>query len=147
MFGMLLMYFFVALSFHCPNLNLLRFFFFLEFSIKKSSEKKPRGKSISNKGRREFLWKFKRNISFYFDSAILLSVKQIIIQKLGVKNTNEKKKTRKTLKVWGKWKEKFPFKNFNLSAQVFFCFLCRHYIESQFQKVEKFKNGEFEIHL
>lgn len=33
------------------------------------------------------LWKFKRNISFYFDSTILLSVKQIILQKLGVKNS------------------------------------------------------------
>ena len=40
--------FFVALSFHCPNLNLLRFFF-PEFSIKKSCRKKKKKASRMRK--------------------------------------------------------------------------------------------------
>lgn len=84
-FGMLLMDFFQN---SLQILNLLRFFY-----IPNSTEKVFPEKSwerCEKEKRGKFLWKFKRNISFCFDSAILLSVKQIIIQKLGVKRKNEK---------------------------------------------------------
>ena len=45
--------------------------------IKKIAEAK------SERERKKIVWKFKRNISFCFDSAILLSFKQIIIQTQG----------------------------------------------------------------
>jgi hypothetical protein len=95
------------------NLNLLRFFlieflrafFFLHFALSETQKGLPRG-GTAKEGRsgREFLWKFERNISFCFDSAILLSVKQIIIQKKksGVKRRKKASEMKNPLEVFGK---------------------------------------------
>ncbi len=37
------------------------------------------------------VWKFKRNISFWFDIAILLSLKQIIIHRVDEKKISQKR--------------------------------------------------------
>lgn len=138
---------------------MLRFFFFLflasitrRIKIKIYLYKKEKQQQQRSK---EIVWKFKRNISFCFDSAILLSFKQIIIQTQGRRKiimkaeNNTQKKTlskqhkhctegnnEKTLKYSmrsrGKCKEKFQ--QFLLLDSVFFLFLSAFFINNKIKR-------------
>jgi hypothetical protein len=88
------LYWYAVDVFSLPNLNLKSVLSQNKKLLHKKIVLKKEQREIGEEKKKEkFLWKFKRNISFYFDSAILLSVKQIIIQKLGVKNKKWNKRS------------------------------------------------------